>query len=242
MLPTRKAIVFATIFAIAMAYVESAIVIYLRTLFYPEGFDFPIITIEDNIILIEIIREMATIVMLVSIALIMGRTLLEKFAYFLYCFAIWDIFYYAFLKLLIGWPETFMTWDVLFLIPIAWTSPVICPIISSLIMILFAGMVIHFYNRGKKVVLKLQEWLLLIIGSLLVFISFIWDYYSFISEHIEVLKILSPSFRKILFNLSMEYVPETFNWWMYGVGKLLILISLVLLYRRIYSTKKAALQ
>ena len=49
MLSTQKAVIWGTIFAIAMAYVESAIVIYLRILFYPEGFGFPIISNAVNI-------------------------------------------------------------------------------------------------------------------------------------------------------------------------------------------------
>src|ERR1700682_679599 len=33
-----------TIYVVAMAYVESAVVVYLRALYYPHGFDFPLAT------------------------------------------------------------------------------------------------------------------------------------------------------------------------------------------------------
>jgi membrane protein implicated in regulation of membrane protease activity len=57
-------------------------------------------------------------------------------------FAIWDIFYYIFLWLLIGWPESFFTWDILFLLPVTWVGPVLAPVINSLTMIVLAGLIL----------------------------------------------------------------------------------------------------
>jgi len=39
-------------------------------------------------------------------------------------FGVWDLVYYAGLKALLDWPESWGTWDVLFLIPGIWTGPV----------------------------------------------------------------------------------------------------------------------
>ncbi|MEK6792710.1 MAG: hypothetical protein AABX95_02740 [Nanoarchaeota archaeon] len=107
-----------TIFSIAMGFLESTIVIYLRKIYYPDGFDFPLKGfIDPNILSIEWIREFFTIVMLITIGLLAGKTLYEKFAYFILSFAIWDIFYYVFLKAFLDWPQSWITWDLLFLIP-----------------------------------------------------------------------------------------------------------------------------
>ena len=58
-------IIIITMFAIAMAFLESAVVVYLRRLFYPQGFNFPLEGfIEPSILSIEWLRELATIVKL----------------------------------------------------------------------------------------------------------------------------------------------------------------------------------
>ena len=127
----RKSWVWLTLFSIAMGFLESAVVQYLREISYPGGFEFPLVPIDNRLAVTEVIRESATIMMLIAVSCLSGRTLSERFAWFLYCFAVWDIFYYIFLKFLIGWPASFMTWDVLFLIPAPWVGPVIAPVIVS---------------------------------------------------------------------------------------------------------------
>jgi hypothetical protein len=119
------------VFAGAMAYLESAVVVYLRQIYYPQGFDFPLATAATATILIEIGREAATIVMLIAIGVFCGRTRLQRFAYLMLAFGLWDIFYYVWLKLFIGWPESLLTWDVLFLIPLPWIGPVLAPVLVS---------------------------------------------------------------------------------------------------------------
>ncbi len=106
-----------------MAYLESAIVVYLRLLYYPEGFIFPIKIIPNEIFLIELGRELATIFMLASISFLIGARFVDRFSYFLFAFGVWDIFYYVWLKLFINWPDSLLTDDLLFLIPVPWISP-----------------------------------------------------------------------------------------------------------------------
>ena len=117
----KRKLVWIGVFAIAMAFVETMIVFYLRKLYYPDNNLFPLnISMPTEILIFEWIREAATIVMLLAIAVLAGRNAKEKFAYFIYTFAIWDIFYYVWLKVTLDWPASLMTWDVLFLIPITW--------------------------------------------------------------------------------------------------------------------------
>ena len=94
--------------AAAMAFLESSVVVYLRVLYYPEGFSFPLKVINQDILVTEVFREAATIIILFTIGLIATKSLIARFAVFIYAFAIWDIFYYIYLICLIGWPISFL--------------------------------------------------------------------------------------------------------------------------------------
>jgi hypothetical protein len=136
-------LIIVAIFSIAFAYIESAVVVYLREIFHPDGFDFPlnifgIEQIDTRLFLTEIGREAATLVLILTACTLFGKNIRQRFAYFLFVFAIWDVFYYVWLKVLIGWPTSIMDWDILFLIPLTWASPVLAPVIVSLTLLLFA--------------------------------------------------------------------------------------------------------
>ena len=105
-------IIWVAVFGIAMAFVESAVVVYLRAIFYPEGFAFPLNAIADYKILVEVLRETATIFMLLSVAYLAGEKFWERFAYFILSFGIWDIFYYVWLKALLDWPSSIFDWEI----------------------------------------------------------------------------------------------------------------------------------
>jgi hypothetical protein len=112
-----------TLFSISMGFLESSVVVYIREIYYPGGFDFPIVTMDKTLAITELLREAATMFMLLSAGIIAGRNTAERFAWFIYCFAVWDIFYYVFLYALLGWPESLLTWDILFIIPVVWDRP-----------------------------------------------------------------------------------------------------------------------
>jgi hypothetical protein len=143
-------IILSVIFAIAMGYLEAAVVVYLRELYYPEGFHikekvgFPFIKFgvvkelkpfSKKIIFTELGREAATIMMLITLSIIAGNSIVSYIAYFLLLFGIWDIFYYVFLKIILDWPESLSTTDVFFLIPTPWIGPVWLPVLLSVIII-----------------------------------------------------------------------------------------------------------
>ncbi|MDW8289475.1 MAG: hypothetical protein RMM06_02025 [Armatimonadota bacterium] len=139
------------LFAAAMGYVEAAVVVYLRDHYYPDGFPIPVQLgrmpirftripefegrMPQRTIRTEIGREAATIVMLLTLALIGSNTFWQGLGVFLLAFGVWDITYYLFLKLLIRWPESLKTLDVLFLIPVPWIGPVWLPVSVSAVMI-----------------------------------------------------------------------------------------------------------
>lgn len=211
------------VFAIAMAFVESSVVVYLRKLYYALGFNFPFnADIPKQVIIIEGLREISTIVMLLAIAFIVANKAYRKFAYFLYAFAVWDIFYYIWLKALLNWPASFFEWDVLFLIPVPWTGPVIAPIIISLTMIALSAAIVHF--SPKKI--NLKEWFLLSLGALIIFISFIWDYSALLIKKADIKDLIS------------GYAPHGYQWGLFAAGEMLIIIGIIMIGRNRESPRR----
>jgi len=144
----------AVVFSIAFGYIESAVVVYLRAIFHPNGFTFPMdvfaLTAQGKRLLVtEIGREAATLALILAAAQLFGVNRQERVAYFMLIFAIWDIFYYVWLKVLIDWPTTLMDWDVLFLIPMAWASPLLYPVLVSMGMFAFAVVILHRSSQRR---------------------------------------------------------------------------------------------
>lgn len=215
----RKTLVILTLFSIAMGYLESAVVIYLREIYYPFGFSFPMVNMSRDIMITELLREAATLIMLFTVGWVAGRNGLERFLWFIYCFAIWDIFYYVFLKLLINWPASLLTWDILFLLPMVWTGPVITPVIVSLTMITFALFMLT--NVIKPGALRLKG--LMVLGVFLIFLSFIWDFAGVMLDQYPLTKMFDPETSQ--HELS-KYVPYGFNWWIFIGGELMVLTGI----------------
>ena len=217
------------VFAIAMGYMETAVVVYLREIFYPDGFSFPLQPITYHIAITEIIREAATIIMLAGAGILTGRTATEKFGNFAYSFAIWDIFYYIFLKLLLNWPESFLSWDLLFLIPLPWVGPIICPIINALSMILLALLITYFTDKYPMFKLSIKEWAMLFAGTLIVIISYTIDYSSYVLQH-SSRKVWTEELNgEAIFTAAAQYVPYYFDWWIFIVGEIFILSGIAML-------------
>ena len=218
------------IYSIAMGFLEAVVVIYLRKISYPHGFQFPLAILPPKMYLIELSREFATLVMLVTLALLAGKNKLEQFAYFLFAFAIWDIVYYAGLKLLLNWPPSFMTWDILFLIPIPWISPVLAPVISSLSMILLAFGITQGQQKIHTFRIRLFEWELIITGAFVVFSAFIWNYASFLSG------IGFPDITKAQLQAAQaRFTPQNFHWSLFILGEALISIAIITIWKRTLS-------
>jgi len=134
--------VLLAIFGIAMAHLEGVVVVYLRKILGITDSQSNKVSLKNfpkRYIFIEKTREIATIVMLLTLALLVGETWLDSLIIFLWTFAFWDLFYYFSLYLLIKWPPKLTTIDVLFLIPRPWIAPVWFPIgVSSITIIVIA--------------------------------------------------------------------------------------------------------
>ena len=192
---TYQRLFVSALFALAMAYLEATIVVYLRELYYPDGFHFPFVRIPDFILYTEIGREVATIVMLWAIAYLIAINARLTFAYFCFNFGIWDIGYYIWLKVLLNWPATLLDWDVLFLIPLPWIGPVLAPVIVSCALIFAALCIIKYDNLRLKII----DWMLEVFAGILIILSF-----------------LSQSDR-----ISQSESPENYPWWLFTLALIL---------------------
>jgi hypothetical protein len=130
------------IFAIGLAWVESACVYYLRVLVGRldpyQANPLPAHGVVDQV---ELVREAATLVMLLAIGMLAGLTWHSRLAYAAIAFGVWDIFYYVFLKVIYDWPRSLFDWDVLFLLPLPWWGPVLAPVCIALLMIVWGTLV-----------------------------------------------------------------------------------------------------
>jgi hypothetical protein len=210
----HKKLFISTLFAIAMAYLESSVVVYLREIYYPDGFTFPLREISSSILLTEIGREAATIIMLFTYARTIGQNGREIFAYFSMNFGIWDIWYYLWLKILLDWPSSLLEWDILFLIPAPWVGPVLAPILISLALIGAAYTILRAEAQNKPLRLRPLDWILEAAAGLVIIGSFLNN-----PESIETLKL-----------------PAAYSWWIFSIGMgagLFVFIRRVIQNRRI---------
>jgi hypothetical protein len=226
MWPLRNKIIVLCIFSIAMAALESAVVVYLRALYYPDGFTVAFKLIDEHIVQVEIARELATLIMLLCISYLSGKGFYDRFAFFLFSFALWDIFYYVWLKVFINWPASFFEWDILFLIPITWLGPVLAPLICSATMVVLAAVILG-RDDGKRIKFSTMVIMCLVVGSLCILFTFMQDYGGLllsthsISDYPQLLQ------SKKFIQAASTYIPGSFNWFLFLLGELVIGIAII---------------
>ena len=192
------------VFAIAMAWVESAVVFYLRTMvnrIQPHqqnplpmfgGFGFA-----------EMVREAATLIMLLTVGMLAGRNWRTRLGYAAIAFGVWDIFYYVFLKVICGWPHSLLDWDILFLLPLPWWGPILAPMSIALLMIFWGTLVSTWPRRLSNSFSGRKAWVLNFIGILIAL-------YVFMSDTLRVAGQGTDALRKVL--------PISFNWTLFCVA------------------------
>jgi len=214
-------------YAAAMAWVESAVVFYLRTMVDRiEPYQAHPLPLATGFGLAELVREAATLVMLLTVGVLAGRNWRSRLGYFAIAFGIWDIFYYLFLKLMCGWPHSLFDWDILFLIPMPWWGPVCAPVSIALLLMLW-GTLASGWTNPMPSRSTWKAWVLNFIGVLLAL-------YVFMVDNIRVASGGVDAWRNML--------PHSFNWPLFSVALLLMAAPVVQLLWRIrkYNQQKTS--
>jgi hypothetical protein len=199
------------VFAIAMAFLEAAVVVHLRALYYP---DHPLMILPLRLppasaLRIELARELATLVMILCAACLAEKSFVRVFAAFLFVFGLWDIFYYIWLKLVLGWPVSWLEWDVLFLIPWAWFAPWIAPAAVALLFTVWGAWALATAARPR---FTLISGILFVAGAALVLAAFLSPGFALLARGVE-------GFR--------DYRPDNFSWGVFVPGYLAMLLGLI---------------
>jgi hypothetical protein len=220
----RRRTLAVLLFGISFGYVEAAVVTYLRpqfdvvrATFIPQsirGDLFPMLSLQQietsgskmvKLVGTEVAREAATLVMLGAVAVAVGENFEQGLAFFMLAFGAWDIAYYVFLKVLVDWPKSLLTWDVLFLIPVPWTGPVAAPALVALTMIGTGLLYLHREFNNHSLRPRAVHWTSAGVGTALVLASFTWDYR----------------------NIMAGGMPNPFHWPVFALGELVWLAALL---------------
>jgi hypothetical protein len=214
-LPWKRTVVALLLFGTAFGYLEASVVTYLRLLYEPARQRFypgraiaelfPLLTVDQlrslsteqqRTLAAEIGRETATIIMLAAVALAVAQNAGQWAAAFAIAFGTWDITFYIVLKVLLDWPESLFTWDILFLIPVPWTGPMLAPVLVSVAMIAAGSWHLRREARMEPVRIQRAAWAGIVAGAVVIVISFAMDYG----------------------NIMAGGMPQRFNWGMFAVG------------------------
>jgi hypothetical protein len=198
-----KKLQWIAIFAITMAYFESAVVVYLRQLGNIDNLMVSQPLLDPHIGAIEIGREAASLVMLLAVGWIAGQKYHSQLGFTLVAFGTWDIFYYLFLKVFIDWPTTLLDPDILFLIPLPWWGPVLAPVLISVLMIVTGSSAVIKADKGLHFRASPTEWVFLSAGVLLMLYAFMADALKALPADAQTLGLLRPT---------------QFNWLVFGIG------------------------
>jgi hypothetical protein len=199
------------LFAAAFGVVEAAVVVDLHSVYdpiharvypgSPSGALFPLVPPAHleaacpraaRLLEIELLREAATLLVLAGAALAASRCATQWLGSFLLSFGIWDVAYYAALKGFLGWPDSLLALDLLFLLPVPWAGPVLAPLLVAVSMVLGGAAILV-----RKVAIRARHWGALGAGGAIVTAAFVrdWD------------------------GLLAGAEPRAFPWLLFGVGE-----------------------
>jgi hypothetical protein len=212
-----------TVFAIAMAWVEAASVLYIRALVDRiEPYQANPLPINEALSNVELWREASTLVMIAALGLLAGRTWRRRAGYAALAFGIWDICYYIFLRLISGWPRTLLDWDVLFLLPLPWWGPVLAPVSIALLMILWGTLATQSEQEATR---ARWPWALSSIGVAVALAVFMIDAWRALPHGRDAV---------------LQVLPTTFAWPLFWVALLLMASPAIVRLSLLIMTEKTA--
>ena len=206
------------LYAAAMAYVEAAVVLYLRTMVDRlDPYQSPPVTLPDHLVRAEMVREVATLIMLFAVGWLAGRTWRSRLGYTLVAFGVWDILYYVYLVPLSGWPRSLLDWDILFLLPLPWWGPVLAPVSIAVLMVLGGTLVSRFDRWERALWPGPWAWGANLVGVALALYVFMADAIGAAGGGAEAVA---------------QVLPTQFNWPVFVVAWLLLAVPIVDLCRQ----------
>lgn len=217
---TRGLLAWLTAWSAAFGVVEGAVVVYLRRIFYadvpPDAPLFPLRDMGGPLVLTEVAREAATLLMLLGVAMLAERRPLRRFAVFAFCFGVWDIVYYVMLRAAIGWPASLLEWDILFLIPAPWAAPVLAPVLVSLALVSASTLVLARVGDAAPSPFGARDWAAQAACGALILWSFFWN--------------VAP--------LARMEPPGAYPWWLFLAGWLGGLAAFAARWRRVAAARQ----
>jgi hypothetical protein len=209
--PRKLAVVVG--YAAAMAWVESAVVYYMRTMIDRiEPYQANPLPVVGNMGPAELVREAATMAMLLAVGLLAGRTWRSRLGYAAVAFGVWDVLYYVYLRVLCGWPHTLFDWDILFLLPLPWWGPVLAPVSIALVLIAWGTLATQFEPACLAGPADWKSRVLASFGGMLALYVFMADSIRVADQGVDVLRNL---------------LPARFNWPLFSVALILMVIPTV---------------
>jgi hypothetical protein len=144
------------IFALAFGWIEGCVVVHLRDLYLPDaaanpgiGVQITAVALPLRVVRLEVIREACTMLVLGAVGWMASRRMAGRWGAFLVAFGLWDVMYYVTLWLVIGWPDSLNTWDILFLIPVPWVAPVWAPSIVAVLFVAVGTWLLYTDERSR---------------------------------------------------------------------------------------------
>jgi hypothetical protein len=105
-----------------------------------------------------------------------------------------------------------LAWDVLFLIPIPWLSPVLAPVIVSISLVTAAMIILHLEELGRILLFTKWDWLSEIFAGLIIIASFLTQTDILISQE----------------------EPHFYPWWLFLLGMMIGLVVFIRRVRQVY--------
>jgi hypothetical protein len=200
----RRRWLLVVVFAIGMAWVEAASVYYLRVMVDRlDPYQANPLPMRGVLEQVELVREAATLLMLLTIGALAGPTWRTRLGYAAVAFGVWDILYYVFLRMICGWPKSLFDWDVLFLLPLPWWGPVLAPICIASLLIVSGTLVSQRAVQVPASSVTSTWWRLNWLGVALALYVFMADSLRAVHQGLDVTRAV---------------LPQTFNWSVFVVA------------------------
>lgn len=221
---SKKRCLYVVVFAAAMAWVESAVVVDLRTLVDRlEPYQTDPLPFVENLGEVELVREIATLIMLAAVGWLAGHSRQTRWGYAFLAFGVWDILYYVFLKIIVGWPHSIWDWDILFLLPLPWWGPVIAPVTIAVMMIVFGTLITQFNPPEHQIWPSRRAWIFGFSGGVLALLVFMSEAIRSLDGGIEAIR---------------AALPTWFNWPVFLIALALLAAPIIEISKQIWQRRK----